>query len=35
MNTPPRLLATHEHPLRQALDQLQTLDTVRILEGKA
>lgn len=23
------------HPLRQALDKLQTLDTVRIIEGKA
>lgn len=23
------------HPLRIALDQLQTLDTVRIIEGKA
>ena len=22
------------HPLRQALDQLQTLETVRIIEGK-
>ena len=28
-------LQAPDHPLRQALDKLQTLDTVRIIEGKA